>query len=115
MGRKRRNVRTLLLLPLLIAQTLSAHATVYFQTGNELFALCNDRTQQQRAFCIGAVSGYSDMLNLIGETCADKHVTQGQASDVVLKFLGLHPELRHFGAASLARTALREAFPCRNK
>jgi hypothetical protein len=103
------------LIPLSIAGSLSAHAGVSFQTGNELYALCNDRIPQQKAFCVGTVSGYSDMLNLTGETCADKQVTQGQVSDVVVKFLGLHPELRHLSAASLARVALREAFPCKNK
>jgi hypothetical protein len=108
-------MRALFLFPLVFAHSVSAQATIYFQTGNELFALCNDRDPQQKAFCMGTASGYSDMLQAMRETCADKNVSQGQVSDIVVKFLRIHPELRNLGAASLARAALKEAFPCPQK
>jgi hypothetical protein len=53
------------------------------------------------------------MLQTIGETCADRNVTTGQAADVVIRFLRDHPGVRNNSAASLARVALKEAFPCK--
>jgi hypothetical protein len=104
-------MRAVLVLPLLFVASVSAQAAVVFDTGNELLSMCDD--SQGRPYCLGTAAGYSDMLQTIGETCADRNVTRGQAADVVIRFLRDHPEVRNKTASSLARAALKEAFPCK--
>jgi hypothetical protein len=104
-------MRSLLGFLLFFAASITAHAAIVFDTGNELFSACS--SPEQRAYCLGTTTGYSDMLQAMGETCLDKSVTRGQAADIVMRFLRDHPEARHKTAASLARAALRDAFPCR--
>jgi hypothetical protein len=101
------------ILLLVFTASVSAQATVVFDTGNELLSTCDD--PKGRPYCLGTAAGFSDMLQTMGKTCADKTVTRGQAADVVIGFLRNHPELRNKTAASLARAALTEAFPCPNK
>ena len=104
-------MRALFVFTLVFATSVSAKATVVFDNGNELLSVCG----KDRSYCLGVTSGYSDMLQSLGETCADKLVTRGQAADIVVRFLRDHPKNRHLTAASLARAALTDAFPCPNK
>jgi Rap1a immunity proteins len=110
-------MKALLIFPLVFAASVSAQAewqrsearVVFFDSGNNLVQECSPKPSD---YCAGAVSGYSDMLQTMGETCVDANVTKGQVADVVVKFLGDHPEFRNLAAASLAHAALSKAFPC---
>jgi hypothetical protein len=103
-------MRTVYVFAMVFAASVSAQASNVFDTGNELLSMCG--SSQGRPYCLGTAAGYSDMLQTMGETCADKNVTRGQAADVVIRFLRDHPEVRNRSAPSLARSALKEAFPC---
>jgi hypothetical protein len=46
------------------------------------------------------------------EACIPEHVTVGQATRVVLKYLDAHPERLQHEAVTLSIIALREGFPC---
>ncbi len=48
-------------------------------------------------------------------SCIPENVTNGQVSDVVIKYLRDHPEERHILAAILVVKAMAEAFPCKSK
>jgi len=105
-----------LLLTVLIAVLPISSAEADFQTGNELWAACNQRPRQE---CIGYVEAIADALSLgdfLGlQACMPQTLTSGQAVDVVLKLLRDHPEKRHFGAVGLVALALAQGFPCRSQ
>jgi hypothetical protein len=87
-----------------------------FVTGNELYKLCSTRGQEDA--CVIYVMGASDMLDVqqAGSTkvCVPSvGVTGNQMRDVVVKWLGAHPEQRHASAASLIWLVLKESWPCR--
>ena len=86
-----------------------------FETGDELFDLCNVPTVDQRHFndpCSGYIAGVSDVLNSQGRICTPKTVTIHQTVDVILNYLREHPAQRSMAAPVLTRTALGQAFPC---
>jgi hypothetical protein len=68
----------------------------------------DDRLAAHMSF--GYVLGAADAS--VGLACLPANVTQGQITDIVLKYLGDHPDRRHYRAASLVREALLESFPC---
>ena len=76
-----------------------------FYTGNDLWSRCSDDNTYQSGLCQGFVTGIADAMA----------VTEGQALDVVKRFLGQHPAERHEEAVSLSLVAqaLSEAFPCK--
>jgi hypothetical protein len=83
-----------------------------FDTGNEFLSMC-DPIAKIVSYCGGATTGYFDMLQTMGETCATgSYQTREQIADVVLKYLRDHPEARNRSAASQARAALIQAYPC---
>jgi len=65
-------------------------------TGNELLKRCEDNDAVQRAFCVGYVIGVADMVEEgpSGLICVATGVSNGQLSDIVVKFLRDHPERR---------------------
>jgi hypothetical protein len=92
------------------AQNFSA-----FETGDELFDLCNVPTVDQRLFndlCSGYIAGVSDVLNSQGTICTPKDVTVHRTVDVILNYLSEHPARRSMAAPLLTGAALGQAFPC---
>ena len=86
-------------------------------TGNELLKRCEDNDAVQRAFCVGYVIGVADMVEEgpSGLICVATGVSNGQLSDIVVKFLRDHPERRHYSANSLVGVALMETYPCQDE
>jgi Rap1a immunity proteins len=85
-----------------------------FETGDELFDVCNVRADDQRHFlCSGYIAGASDVLNSQGAICTPKDVTVHQTVDVILDYLREHPAQRHMAAPVLTEAALGQAFSCK--
>jgi hypothetical protein len=87
-----------------------------FETGDELFDVCNVPTVDPRHFndpCSGYIAGASDVLNSQGTVCTPKEVTVHQTVDVILNYLREHPAQRHMAAPMLIGAALGQAFPCK--
>ena len=93
-----------------------------FETGNSLLYKCStlqsdDTYYAEINICLGYVAGVADT-----SSCAStvngfawnmpNHVTIGQLSKIVTKWLELHPEFLHNSANSLIGRALQDAFPC---
>lgn len=87
-----------------------------FYTGNELYAKCDDPTQQ--AFCMSYVAGAFDMMSAFnngGATstfCTTEGGTVRQITDIAIKYMRDHPETRNQYAPILIFNAVRGAFPC---
>jgi hypothetical protein len=99
----------------------TAAAQTSFTDGNELFENCKgaddpqDRDRNSKwGVCVGYIEGAADAL--IGSSFClpggPSGVTVRQITDVVKLYLHDHPEQRHYDAASLVTTALKEKFPC---
>jgi hypothetical protein len=87
-----------------------------FETGNELFDVCNVRGDDQRRFndaCAGYIAGASDVLNSQGTICTPKEITVHQTVDVILNYIREHPAQRNMAAPMLIGDALGHAFPCK--
>jgi hypothetical protein len=87
-----------------------------FETGRELFDLCNGRADDQRHFndpCSAYIAGVSDVLNSQGAICTPKDVTIHQTVDVILNYLCERPAQLNMAAPLLAGAALGRAFPCK--
>jgi len=87
-----------------------------FESGNELFDVCNVNVQindPRHIFCVGYVAGTSDALNSQGTICTPKDVTIRQTVDVIVNYLRKHSEELHVAAPTLTGTALGQAFPCK--
>ena len=85
-----------------------------FETGDELFDVCNVPTVDQRHFndlCSGYIAGVSDVLNSQGRICTPKTVTIHQTVDVIFNYLREHPTQRSMAAPVLTGAALGQAFP----
>ena len=87
-------------------------SVAYFVDGNKLLEMKNERL----AFMMYVV-GVLDRDNGTGATwtglkyCTPMGVTQGQAADVVLRYLEENPSERHLSAAYLVRAAFLKAYP----
>ena len=90
-----------------IQQALAADAIV---NGNKLNELCE--SSQESAVCLGYIIGAADAHVNDGSFCAPNDTIGGQMEDIVKRYLRVHPERRHFSAASLVVSALKEKFPC---
>lgn len=92
-----------------------AHASS-FKNGNDLLAQCDNSLESAWGVCLGYIVGVADAMDgnsLNGyAACIPSQATQGQVHDVVLRWMGQHPELRHFAAAGLVAHSLQDAFPC---
>jgi hypothetical protein len=102
--------RTVLIVSALLASTIDVRAG-QFDTGNDFLSLCANALLVGN--CTGSAVGYTDMLNLLGLVCLNGNVTKGQVRDVIKKYMQDHPAERSHPAASLAYSALTEAFPCK--
>lgn len=105
-------------------------------SGNALYSACGSENAVELGFCLGfllgAIEGESygafitlmrtepetetsemnRMINFFLGHCVPPDATNEQLRDVVLRYLGNHPEDRHFPARGLIWNALVEAFPC---
>lgn len=88
---------------------LSQPATSDFYTGNDLYAQCTAKS----AACFAYVEGIADALAHDGNICIPTQLIGNKVADVVMDFLGAHPELRTASAASIGYIALQRAFPCK--
>jgi Rap1a immunity proteins len=85
-----------------------------FETGDELFDVCNVRADDQRHFlCSGYIAGASDAFNSQGTICTPKDVTVHQTVEVILNYLREHAAQRNVAAPILIGDALAQAFPCK--
>ena len=89
------------------------------ETGNTLLEDCLKPVGSSgRAYCTGYVTGVTEALYWAGDrgrdgsACVPDEVTLGQMVDVVVRFLQIHPEVRHHAAIIVVRAALGAAFPC---
>jgi hypothetical protein len=88
---------------------LSQPATSGFYTGNDLYAQCTTKS----AACFAYVEGIADAFAHDGNICIPTQLIGNKIADVVMDFLGAHPELRTASAASIGYIALQRAFPCK--
>jgi hypothetical protein len=110
---KKTTLAAALALAMQVQWSATCQAGIIFDTGNEFLSMCGDSGLRIVSYCGGATTGYFDMLQTMGETCAaGSYLTREQIADVVLKYLRDHPEARNRSAASQARAALIQAFPC---
>jgi len=97
-----------------------AHAQhVSTVTGNQLLEYCESKDAFAQGLCDGYITGASDIESMEGSafpdrrrSCTPNTVTNGQMTDVVVKYLKDHPEERHMLAAVLVVEAVTKAFPC---
>jgi uncharacterized protein YneF (UPF0154 family) len=97
----------------LVAAVWVNFARAAFDNGNELLHNCTIRGEFAGGLCYGLITGYYDGMRL-SYTCAkdDPKINRQQIRDIVVKFLGDHPEARHLPAIYLAARAFVEAFDC---
>ena|ERR1700722_16275325 len=92
-------------------------------SGNAIYDLCehyktDKLTGSLGPACLMYISGVTQTLILNDDTklmtapCPAKGVTEGQITDVVIKWLEDHPEKRNDAAPYLIMESLKEAFPC---
>lgn len=99
----------------LISCALSAHANGYGENGNQMLEGFNEGATWFNGKSSGYVWGIADVLNLSGGICIQNGVSRKQLSDIVSRYLVVHPEYRHLGAEIIVGMALMEAFPCKKK
>lgn len=97
----------------LLATAAPAKAGSVFYTGNLLLSHCNE-PGSLRLLCFGYVAAIADMIGDDDDrrACVPKGAALGQVSDVVIRYLRDHPEIRHYPAPDLVVTALAKAFLC---
>ena len=96
----------------------SAQELRAFYTGNDLRSRCSDTSPYQAGLCMGFVTGIADAMGIAAilggrRACIPLAATEGQALDVVKRFLEQHPAEPQEEAVSLVAQALSEAFPCK--
>jgi hypothetical protein len=104
-----------LLRKVVIVVCTSWSGSAFALTGNELFENCNAKERVTDALCYGYVLGAMDAVFagvIRAAVCMPANATQRQVVDTVTKYLGDHPETRHYNAASDVAVALVKAFPC---
>ena len=113
-------VGLLAVLALLLTGTSTRGQRVSKTTGNELLEACEGSEPFQQAFCLGYVTGASDVDGAEGaafperrRSCVPDSVSNGQLKDVVVKYLKDNPEERHILAAILVVKSVAKAFPCK--
>ena len=101
-----------------------AHAAKSFETGNDLWMMCGSTSTglppaRCESYVIGTFDGYQTIsqYNAINgpRICAVGDISNHQITDVVRRYFEIHPEDRHYSAASSIYVALSQAFPCRTK
>jgi hypothetical protein len=109
-----------------------ARALSVFLSGNDLYSECSTAVRPpapmppKYGMCLGYVEGVMDGATVMAtfltpngayvadrEWCEPPGIIVGQAVDVVVRYLGSHPQDRHLTAASLVARALHDAWPCK--
>jgi Rap1a immunity proteins len=104
---------------LLSAQAPAAAQGVY-RTGNELLSDCRQETGDfLSGVCTGYITATNDLISTYQITksatrliCVPVDVTVGQLRGIVVQYLIVNPDKRHYAAASSVLVALYAAFPC---
>ena len=98
-----------------------AHAEVGFYSGNKLYNECVGNSEQQ-SIRLAYVAGAVDMMLALEQFTPNKLICNmdaaadtRQVSDIVRNYMIVHPESRHYTAASLVVIAINAAFPCQEK
>jgi hypothetical protein len=106
------------LLVLVAASASAADANDY--TARGLLSDCTISLDQQggvglRGFCLGYIVGVVNATSSTAAACIriPKGVTQMQTQLVVVKWIEDHPERQHEDRVDAVRSAVAEAFPCK--
>jgi hypothetical protein len=79
--------------------------------GNDLYGFCASSASLCGGYIDAIATEYGPLNAYI--QCEPQSIANGQAVDVVRRYLATHPEQRYKPAWSLVLVALGEAFPCR--
>ena len=99
---------------ILMASHVSAAESIIFIDGNTLLTACQSRRAEVFQFCNGSIQAYFDTLSVDRQVCPETRMMSRQIVEIVVRYLMDHPEERHHSAASIARTALSNLFPCKS-
>ncbi len=100
-------MKTLCIISISLFLMLESTAFAGTITGNEYLSL----NQHERLFySAGFTDGWQYVLLLMGKYSPD-NITYKQVSDILYKYISLHPESRNEALSSLALAAMGEAFP----
>ena len=99
---------------ILMASHVSAAKSIIFIDGNTLLTACQSRRAEVFQFCNGSIQAYFDTLSVDRQVCPETRMMSRQIVEIVVRYLMDHPEERHHSAASIARTALSNLFPCKS-
>jgi len=87
-----------------------------YTTGEMLHQACR---QQDRTACLEYITGAADTLsylestdNMLRAVCLPRDLTKAALADVVVAYLGKHPEQKYMLAGSVVFGALYAAYPC---
>ena len=88
-----------------------------FDTAAMLQRMCTGEDTFANGVCVGYVVAVADVLaegNAVNRfrSCFTEAVTRGQLADVVVTWLGQHPDDKRYAAAGIVAEALSKAFPC---
>jgi Rap1a immunity proteins len=110
------------LLVAVAATMVSFNACANVLSGNALLAECSSNETVGRVACYRYVDGYVTGLKYgrsLGEiargdapVCIPQEATVVQLTDVGVRYLKAHPEIRDRAAAELLLAAFKEAWPC---
>jgi len=96
-----------------LSQQSEPKTSAAFLRGNQLYDRCTSQEIVKRLQCREYIAGMADAFNWDKFVCGPDQASENQVRDVVVNYLRDHPEVRHYSAASIAREALGEAFPCK--
>ena len=83
------------------------------RSGNDLYQKCIDQAGDMfgQGYCAGYMVGAADASTYDGTLCLAPGVTEGKLEEVVLTYVRVHPEARHYAGSSIVRQVLEAAFP----
>ena len=90
-----------------------------WSTGNKWYETCTSSDSKLKSLCVTLVAGMSlgsevqaALTNTDKLLCLPNKVTNGQATDILAKYLINNPGKRHLDISILFFTAMGQAFPC---
>lgn len=101
-----------------VATPTNAYATVSFESGNELYSMCQRSDDFSKAYCIGYIIGAVDAVGIMFQVfhkqqfCVPPGVSVQLIKDRVLLFLQNNPQARNMEAPATITAALVENYPC---
>src|SRR5262249_19742178 len=87
-------------------------ANAYFDSGNALYARCQQEDMLNKGLCAAIITGAYDMMLLLGYKCRDHGITREQLRDVVFKYFVDNPQYRNGPAVFSVIQAAQDAFQC---